>query len=97
MDTPGSAPYQSLLARMQEIALLNSTTALLHWDQQTYMPPKATDFRAGQIAYFSGRSHRMFTDPQVGDALPASPASSQALSQSPTCGSVNSRCDRPLK
>ena len=71
MDTPGSAPYQVLLARMREVALLNSTTALLHWDQQTYMPPRATDFRAGQVAYFSGQSHRIFTAPQVGDWLRA--------------------------
>ncbi len=71
MDSPGSAPYRSLLARTQEIALLHSTTALLQWDQHTYMPPKATDFRAAQVAYFSGRSHRLFTDAQVGGWIAA--------------------------
>ncbi len=75
--------YPSLLARTKEIALLNSTTALLHWDQQTYLPPKATDFRAEQVAYFSGQSHRLFTDPQVGDWIAACEDAGLAASADP--------------
>jgi carboxypeptidase Taq len=71
MDTSRCPSYDLLLARARETALLNSTTALLHWDQQTYLPPGGLEFRAQQLAYFSGRAHRLFTDPQVGDWLRA--------------------------
>ncbi len=30
------------------------------------MPPSAIDFRAAQLAYFRGQSHRLFTAPEVG-------------------------------
>lgn len=71
MSTPDFAAYGHLHARLREIALLNSTAALLSWDQQTFMPPKALDYRAEQLSYFSGKSHAMFTTPEVGDWLKA--------------------------
>lgn len=71
MSSPDFAAYGQLHARAKEIALLNSTAALLSWDQQTYMPPKALDFRAEQLSYFSGRAHAMFTAPEVGGWLQA--------------------------
>ena len=71
MSSPDFAAYGRLHARAREIALLNSTAALLSWDQQTYMPPKALDFRSEQLAYFSGKAHAMFTAPEVGDWLKA--------------------------
>ena len=39
---------------------------MLYWDQQTFMPPKALEFRAEQLSYLGGRSHRLFTAPEVG-------------------------------
>ncbi len=66
-----SAPYRQLRERAHEISLLHSTTALLYWDQQTFMPPKALDFRAEQLGYFSGQAHRLFTDPEVGGWIAA--------------------------
>ena len=65
------APYSQLIERTREIAWLNGSAAMLYWDQQTFMPPKALDFRAGQLAYLGGRSHRLFTAPEVGDWLRA--------------------------
>src|SRR6478609_9551244 len=59
--------YRKLLKCTQEIALLNSANSLLSWDEETYMPPKALDHRAAQMAYFSGRAHRLFTASKVGD------------------------------
>src|SRR5437868_2762505 len=35
------------------------------------MPGDALDFRAGQLAYFSGWSHRLFTATEVGDWIKA--------------------------
>jgi carboxypeptidase Taq len=63
------APYQQLRARAREISQFQSAAALLSWDQMTHMPPKALDFRGEQLAYFNGRAHSLFTDPQVGHWL----------------------------
>ena len=71
MSSPDFAAYGHLHARTREIGLLNSTAALLSWDQQTFMPPKALDFRAEQLAYFNGKAHGLFTAPEVGDWLKA--------------------------
>src|ERR1700710_2429552 len=59
--------YRKLLKRAQEIALLDSTNSLLSWDEETYMPAKSLDHRAGQMAYFSGQAHRLFTANKVGE------------------------------
>ncbi len=66
-DTNTFPPYKTLLARAKEIALVDSATALLNWDEETFMPRQALPFRAEQLAYFSGWSHRQFTAPEVGD------------------------------
>src|SRR5262249_38195164 len=63
--------YQSLLDRSREIAKVDAATALLSWDEETYMPRKALAFRAEQLAHFSGWSHRQFTAPEVGDWIKA--------------------------
>jgi carboxypeptidase Taq len=65
------APYLHLLDRSRETALLGSINALLGWDQETGMPPKAITYRAQQQAFLSGRIHRLFTDPEVGDWIKA--------------------------
>lgn len=59
--------YSKLQKRAREIALLNSAAELLAWDEETYLPPKAIAHRAEQMAYLSGRAHRLFTSTQVGD------------------------------
>ncbi|MDX2227227.1 MAG: carboxypeptidase M32 [Verrucomicrobiae bacterium] len=63
--------YEKMLGRCRELAILNSTGSLLHWDQETYMPPKAITFRAEQLAYFAGKSHQLGTGPEVGDWIRA--------------------------
>jgi carboxypeptidase Taq len=65
------SPYTNLLKRSREIALIDSAAGLLNWDEETYMPRKALPFRAEQLAYFSGWSHRQFTAPEVGDWIKA--------------------------
>ena len=59
--------YRKLLKRAREISLLASTSEVLGWDEETYLPTKALDHRAEQMAYLSGRAHRLFTAAQVGD------------------------------
>lgn len=65
------APYEKLRARAKEIALVDSAAGLLNWDEETYMPRQALAFRAEQLAFFSGWSHRQFTAPEVGDWIKA--------------------------
>ena len=59
--------YRKLLKRAREISLLASTNEVLSWDEETYLPTKALDHRAEQMAYLSGRAHRLFTTSQVGE------------------------------
>lgn len=65
------APYQQLLTRARELARVDAAAALLQWDEETYMPRAALEFRAEQMAFFSGWSHRQFTAPEVGDWIKA--------------------------
>jgi carboxypeptidase Taq len=64
-------PYANLLARSREVAMVDGASALLNWDEETYMPRAALPFRAEQLAFFSGWSHRQFTAPEVGDWIKA--------------------------
>ena len=62
-----SSPYKKLIQRSEEIALYSSTSALLGWDQETCIPKKGLNYRAEQCAFFGGKAHSLFTDPQVGN------------------------------
>jgi carboxypeptidase Taq len=64
-----SSAYGKLVQRSKEIALVESAAHLLSWDQETNMPPAALRFRADQLAFLSGWSHRQFTAPEVGSWL----------------------------
>jgi carboxypeptidase Taq len=79
MSTPESAsspgpeqPYARLLDHLAETATLRSTVALLHWDQETMMPPRGGQLRARQLALLSTLVHRRQTDPRLGEWLEAS-------------------------
>ncbi|MCH9609072.1 MAG: Thermostable carboxypeptidase 1 [Chlamydiales bacterium] len=55
--------YQELFAQSKKIKLLESVSSLLGWDQETYMPKKATSNRAEQIALMTSLSHQERTSP----------------------------------
>ena len=79
--------YDEVCARARETALLQSTAALLEWDQQTGLPPKADSYRCQQMTFFAGEIHRRQTDPSYGELLNAlqdSPLVSQAESDEAT-------------
>ena len=63
--------YDSLAQRSRELATFNSTASVLAWDQETYMPPKASAYRAEQLGQLAGLSHRLATAPEVGNWLKA--------------------------
>jgi carboxypeptidase Taq len=54
---------------LNEISDLNTTAALLGWDQQTYMPHGGAETRGNQLATINRISHLKFTSPEVGQLL----------------------------
>ncbi len=54
MDT---VAYDLIRERLTELAHLNSCLALLQWDQEVFMPPKASEARAKTISYLSVLAH----------------------------------------
>jgi carboxypeptidase Taq len=65
------AAYNKLIDRSRELSFVDAAGALLNWDEETYMPRAVLPFRAEQLAFFSGWSHRQFTAPEVGDWIKA--------------------------
>lgn len=61
--------YKKLLAKTKELFILNSVEGIIHWDMETKMPPKAVEQRSQQLALLSRLSHRMSTDPEIGELL----------------------------
>ncbi|HEY5914885.1 MAG TPA: carboxypeptidase M32 [Verrucomicrobiae bacterium] len=65
------APYRKLLKRAREIAWFGGAAELLTWDAETYMPRKALDFRAEELACLGGHTHRLFTAKKTGEWIAA--------------------------
>src|SRR5688500_8057244 len=61
--------YAAYVARMHKIADLRFASALMQWDQETYMPPKGASFRGQQVATLSEVSHAFFTETATSDLL----------------------------
>ena len=58
--------YQELL---RKIADVQYASALLNWDQETYMPSKGAEFRAQQLSTLAGIAHELSTTKELGDLL----------------------------
>ncbi len=63
------ATFSTLLSRMQELKDLGGVIGLATWDQETYMPPKAHEARAAQLATLQGLYHERLVDPRLGELL----------------------------
>ena len=63
--------YAKLITHAKETALLGSCASVLHWDQETNMPPAGAAHRAEQLALLSGLVHARATDPRMGEWLAA--------------------------
>ncbi|MBD3166735.1 carboxypeptidase M32 [bacterium] len=68
---PTHPSYTALKQHMHEIELIDSTLRLLEWDDSTYRPGGASEWRAEQTEYFTGKRHRLFTDSRVGEWIKA--------------------------
>lgn len=60
---------QTLRDRLGEVIDIHGAIALLQWDQEVYMPPKAGPARGRQLATLSALAHRLHTAPEVGALL----------------------------
>jgi carboxypeptidase Taq len=58
--------YEKLLERTKQLVVLNSASAIVQWDMETKMPPKAINLRSQQLALLGVIGHRMLTDPEMG-------------------------------
>ncbi|MEO5644207.1 MAG: carboxypeptidase M32 [Bacteroidia bacterium] len=61
--------YEEYKNQMQRIADVNYSSALLSWDQETYMPEGGAELRARQQSTLAGISHDMFTAESLGKVL----------------------------
>jgi carboxypeptidase Taq len=61
--------YLELLEKAKQLALLSSAAAIIHWDMETKMPPKAIGLRSQQMALLRQTAHRMITHPRIGELL----------------------------
>jgi carboxypeptidase Taq len=60
---------QPLRDRLATISDLNSAAALLHWDQETYMPQGGVPLRAEQLSTMSRLVHEMLVSEETGRLL----------------------------
>jgi carboxypeptidase Taq len=61
--------YRELVTLARETAVLASCSAVLGWDEQTYMPKGASEHRGSQMAILAGIQHERATSPRIGELL----------------------------
>ena len=61
--------YYQYKTKMQKIADVKYASAVLQWDQETYLPPKGNNIRGRQLATLSEMAHEQFTDEATGALL----------------------------
>ena len=66
-----TSPYAELRRHLREAGALGSVSALLSWDQETYMPAGGADGRAEQRSIIATIVHERRTAPRVGDMIAA--------------------------
>lgn len=57
---------KELKRRLAEVTELRKVSAILGWDQSTYMPPGGAESRGRQIAVVDGLAHEKFTSAAIG-------------------------------
>jgi carboxypeptidase Taq len=61
--------YKKLMNRAKDMIVLSTAGAIIQWDMETKMPPKAVEQRSQQLALLSRISHKMSTAPENGKLL----------------------------
>ncbi len=60
-----SSPLQALKDRLQDVNALDAATAVMDWDQQTFMPKEGAAARGEHVGRLSRMRHELFTDEQT--------------------------------
>lgn len=61
--------YERFVSKTKEVRALQSIGSVLHWDQETQMPPKGAEQRAEQLGLITGIAHDRFVSPELGALL----------------------------
>ncbi len=61
--------FEKAVEHARQLALLESISATVEWDEHTQLPAKAAPYRAEQSTLLSGLIHQRATDPAYGDLL----------------------------
>ncbi len=69
MTVEPRAAYDELLTRSRRQALLGSCSAVLGWDEQTYMPSGGAGLRGDQMALLAGLQHAQATETRIGELI----------------------------
>lgn len=65
------ATYAELVSRLKQAHTLGTIGELLGWDEQVNLPPGAAEQRAAQHAALAEATHRVATEPRLGELLRA--------------------------
>lgn len=61
--------YEKYQKKMEKIADVNNSIAVLSWDNEVNLPKGSSDHRSQQVATLSGISHEEFTSKEFGELL----------------------------
>ncbi len=61
--------YSAYCELMQKAADINYASAVLGWDQETYMPPKGAEARGRQLSTLAGQAHEILTSDKLEQLL----------------------------
>jgi len=64
-----SNAYQQYESTLKKISDLKYASAVLQWDQETYLPPRGGEFRARQLATLNEVAHQWFTSEDTGNII----------------------------
>ena len=95
-DMPKTNPaYTELCAHLRSVGHLGSISALVSWDQETYMPEAGAHMRAEQSSLLAALIHERLTETRVGDWLAACEADADLMKPgSVTAANIREmRCD----
>jgi len=57
--------YKAFVERLHELADISHAQGLMHWDQETYMPPRGAAMRARALGTLAGLYHERLTAPAL--------------------------------
>lgn len=64
-----ASTYEQFIRGVREIGTIHAVEALLEWDQETGMPPKAAEHRAAQLGWMARQAHERLTSDELRDLL----------------------------